>query len=439
MTQKAFAGPEQPLIDDLVRCVHCGLCLNYCPTYRVTRLEPESPRGRIYLARAVAEGRLELNDDVIEHWDYCLACRTCEAVCPSGVPYGRIIERVRVQVMRHHPGPLRRRLFYWLAFKQLFPHLGRLRFLARLLRLYQRSGLARLVERILPGRLREVHSLMPPLPDRFFDPPEVVPARGERRFRVGILSGCVMPIVFAETNWATVRVLAENGCEVVIPRNQGCCGALNIHNGERDVARRMAKRNIAAFEATGVDYIVVNSAGCCAAMKEYGELFSEVETEWKERAEAFAARVLDVNEFLVKVGFRRPTAALTGRVTYQDPCHLAHAQRIRSEPRQIIRSIPGIEFVEMRGSDLCCGSAGIYALVQPELSRRILDEKMGAVRRTGADLIVTANPGCQLQLLAGVRNCGLRAEVLHVVELLDRAYQAEARAPAEPEPVGAGR
>ncbi len=187
MTRKTFAGPEQPLMEDLIRCVHCGLCLNYCPTYRVTRLEPESPRGRIYLARAVAEGRLELNDDVIEHWDYCLACRTCEAVCPSGVPYGRIIERVRVQVMRHHPGPVRKRLFYWLAFKQLFPDPGRLRFLARLLRLYQRSGLARLVERLLPGGLREVHSLMPTLPDRFFDPPEVVPARGGRRFRVGLL------------------------------------------------------------------------------------------------------------------------------------------------------------------------------------------------------------------------------------------------------------
>lgn len=439
MTEKGFAGPEQPLIDDLVRCVHCGLCLNYCPTYRVTRLETESPRGRIYLARAVAEGRLELNDDVIEHWDYCLACRTCEAVCPSGVPYGRIIERVRVQVMRRHPGPLSKRLFHWLAFKQLFPHLGRLRLLARLLRLYQRSGLGRVVERLLPRRLREVHALMPPLPDRFFEPPEVVPARGERRFRVGILSGCVMPIVFAETNWATVRVLAENGCEVAIPRAQGCCGALNVHNGERDVARQMARRNILAFEAAGVDYIVVNSAGCAAAMKEYGELFSEVDSDWRERAEAFAARVVDVNEFLVKIGFRRPTAALSGRVTYQDPCHLAHAQRIRSEPRQVIRAIPGIEFVEMRGADICCGSAGIYSVVQPELSRRILEEKMEAVRRTGADIIVTANPGCQLQLMAGVRKYGLRAEVVHVVELLDRAYRAEQGVPAAPEPVGAGR
>jgi glycolate oxidase iron-sulfur subunit len=409
------------LIPELDQCVHCGLCLTQCPTYRVTRLEAESPRGRIHLVRAAGEGRVGLNERFAAHLNLCLMCRACETACPSGVRYGRIAEAAREAI--GPPGSRLARAATTAALTQLFPRLERLRLLVRLLRLYQRSGL-RAVARLLPRRLRELQALLPPIPDRFFTPEaEVLPAIGPRRARVGMLSGCIMPLLFGEVNAATVRVLRRNGCEVVVPRQQGCCGALNVHNGETTAAKAMARRNIDTFLAADVEVIVINAAGCGAAMKEYGHLLRD-DPAYAEKAAVFAARCRDAAEFLAELGLAAPPGELRLTVTYQDPCHLAHGQRVRAQPRQLLAAIPGLRVIEMDGADRCCGSAGIYNLTQPAMSRTLLDEKLAAIRRTAADAVVAPNPGCMLQLRAGLQRAGGGTAVYHLMDLLDRAYQA---------------
>jgi glycolate oxidase iron-sulfur subunit len=293
------------------------------------------------------------------------------------------------------------------------------------LRLYQRTPLAAIARRVLPKRLRQMESMLPKLPSRFFDPPVVAaqPA-GEVKATVAMLTGCIMPLTHPQTHEATVRVLARNGLRVLAPREQGCCGALHVHNGDPAAARELAKNNIAVFLNSGADYIVVNSAGCGSAMKEYAELF-EGAAAWSEKARAFAGKVRDVTELLSEVGFVPPTGRVEERVTYQDSCHLVHAQKVRNAPRELLRAIPGLELVEMTAPDRCCGSAGIYNITQTEMSRRVLDEKMLDVMSTNCDVVSTANPGCMLQLDLGVRLSGGSQEVVHVVELLDRAYRAE--------------
>ncbi|MGQ0549112.1 MAG: (Fe-S)-binding protein [Armatimonadota bacterium] len=407
-----------PAIPEIEACIHCGLCLNQCPTYRVTHLEAESPRGRIYLVKTAAEGRIELTRSVEDHLYLCLMCRACETACPSGVQYGRIAEAAREVI--GPPGPPLQRMMTRLVLRHVMPHPRRLRFAAALIRLYQRSGLAALATRMLPAGLRRRAALLPPASRRPYVPAaEILPAIGERRARVAFLSGCAMSLFFAEINEATVRVLRRNGCEVVIPKNQICCGALNVHNGEAGSAREMARHNIEAFP-TDVDAIVVNAAGCGAAMKEYGHLLKDDET-YRERAERFGAKVRDASELLAGQGLRNEPRSVAMTVTYQDPCHLAHGQRVRAEPRALLAAIPGLTLKEMAGSDRCCGSAGIYNVLQPEMSETLLREKMQAIGATGAQTVVAPNPGCMLQLRYGSQRFGVPVRVMHLMDLLDEA------------------
>ncbi len=409
-------------IPELYQCVHCGLCLNQCPTYRVLRLEPESPRGRIHLVKAAADGRIELNERFKEHLYLCLLCRACETACPSGVQYGHIAETARAVI--GPPGSKLTRAILNLAFTRLLPFPGRLRALFGLLRLYQRSGLQRLVQPFLPAKLREMDAMLPVIPQRRFQPKAQTPsAIGARRARVAVLNGCVMPLLFADINEATVRVLRRNGCEIVFPEGQICCGALNTHNGETTSAKEMARRNIDVFLHAGVDAIIVNAAGCGAAMKEYGHLLKD-DPAYAEKAKRFSFLVKDAGEFLAGIGLVGKLGTLNITVTYQDPCHLAHGQRVRSQPRQLLQAIPGLKLVEMNGSDRCCGSAGIYNITHGEMSQQLLKDKMPAIADTRSEAVVAPNPGCMLQLRYGAQKYGPDVKVYHLMDLLDRAYTA---------------
>jgi glycolate oxidase iron-sulfur subunit len=411
-------------LPELYQCVHCGLCLNQCPTYRALRLEPESPRGRIHLVRAAAEGRIELNQRFQDHLYLCLLCRACETACPSGVQYGRIAETAREII--GPPGSNLARTVLNFVFTQLLPYPRRLRLAAALLRFYQRSGLQRAIRPLLPERLRKMESMLPPISKHFFSPDaNILPATGARRAKVAMLNGCVMPLLFSDVNEATVRVLRRNGCDVVFPPKQICCGALNVHNGESAAARMMARRNIDAFLDADVDAVVVNAAGCGAAMKEYDYLLRD-DSIYAEKAKRFSLRVRDAAEFLGDLGLVGKLAPLKITVTYQDPCHLAHGQRVRSQPRNLLKAIPELQLKEMEGSDRCCGSAGIYNITHPGMSQDLLKEKMQSVTSTEADSVVAPNPGCMLQLRYGARQYGPEVKVYHLMELLDRAY-AEAK------------
>lgn len=413
---------------DLYKCVHCGLCLNVCPTYLELGLETESPRGRLALMKAVNEGRVDYTDRLVGHMELCLQCRACEAACPSAVPFGSLMAETRAQIQKRKNGSRLGASVRNLAFKHLLPHKRRLELGFRLARIYQGSGLQRRVRDsglldIIPYKLAEMESAMPPLPNRFFPPAnmEFFPARGDTRAVVGFFSGCIMPLTFGHVNAATVRVLSRNGCDVVIPSEQGCCAALNVHGGEQEVARKMAKRNIDAFESAGVDAVVINSAGCGAMLKEYDDLL-EKDPVYGERAKSFVGKVKDITEFLVELSIDNDLGRIEKRATYQDSCHLAHAQRIKDQPRELMAMIPGLELVEMPGSDRCCGAAGVYQITQQEMSSRLLQSKMKDVTSTNADLVVTANPGCMIQLDTGLRESGIPGRSLHVVELLDWAY-----------------
>ncbi|MBI3000803.1 MAG: 4Fe-4S dicluster domain-containing protein [Deltaproteobacteria bacterium] len=412
-------------IPELYQCVHCGLCLNSCPTYQLLHLEPESPRGRIHLVRAAAEGRIEPNERFADHLYLCLMCRACESACPSGVQYGRIAEAARA--LLGPPGAPLGQLLVRFSLQKLLPYPSRLKLLAGLLRFYQTSTVRPLVRRLLPRRMREIEALLPPIPKRFFLPPaDPLPAIGVPRGRVSMLSGCVMSLIYGAVNEATLRVLQLNGCEVTIPKGQACCGALNLHNGETAIAKVMARRNIDAFLAARGDAVIVNAAGCGAAMKEYGHLLRE-DPDYKQKAERFVKLVRDASEFLTELGLTRPPGRMELTVTYQDPCHLAHGQRVRSQPRALLAAIPGLRLVEMSGSDRCCGSAGIYNLTHPETSQEILREKMKSIADTRAEAVVAPNPGCMLQLDYGARSYGPQVKVLHLMDLLDQSYKAPAR------------
>jgi Fe-S oxidoreductase len=404
-----------PAIPEVETCIHCGLCLNACPTYRVTQLEAESPRGRIYLVKSASEGSIGLSKSVEDHLYLCLMCRACETACPSGVQYGRIAEAAR-EVLGP-PGPPVTRAMTRFALRQVLPRPLVLRALTALIRYYQRSGAARVVDLVLPEGLRRRHALLPRATRYYSAGAEVLPAIGERRARVAFLTGCAMSMFFADVNAATVRVLRRNGCEVVIPKRQACCGALNTHYGETARARVMARRNIDAFPAN-VDAIVTNAAGCGAAMKEYGHLLA-ADPVYAERAERFAGLVRDAAEFLGELGLRNMPKAASVAATYQDPCHLAHGQRVRVAPRALLRAIPSLTLTEMNGADRCCGSAGIYNILQPEMAETLLEEKMESIRATGASLVVAPNPGCMLQLRYGARRFGVDVRVVHLMDLLD--------------------
>ena len=428
--EPGFQGVDAPAEADLYRCVHCGLCLSACPTYSELHIEMESPRGRIALMKAVHEGRLGISPRLVSHWELCLQCRACEAVCPSGVPYGRLMEYTRSQVRDQHKQGDNLKRISRLFLNTALPHPRRLRFGAHLIRLYQRSGLQWLARRsrllkLLPGPLAELEGQLPVMDSQFFGPrQEVYPARGTRRATVALLSGCVMPLMQGGTMRAAVRVLTRNGCDVLVPEGQGCCGALHLHAGDLEMTRQLARRNIDVLLAAGVDRIVTASAGCGSNMKEYHELLQH-DPQYAEPARRFSELTVDITEFLADLPLDPPQARLERRVTFQDPCHLAHAQRITQQPRDLLRAIPGVELVEMEQSAMCCGGAGIYATVQPQLAGKILTSKMKHIAAAGAEQVVTANPGCMMQIEQGLRQSGVPGRVLHVVDLLDEAYQRE--------------
>ncbi|MGH2363379.1 MAG: heterodisulfide reductase-related iron-sulfur binding cluster [Chloroflexota bacterium] len=420
-------GWNEGRFDGLYRCVHCGLCLGACPTYRELGLESDSPRGRLYLMRALVEGRTELNDDIVTHMERCLVCRACETACPSGVPFGHLMEMTRETIQQEWPRSASSSLARAVLLRHVFPRPARLRLLGRIARWYQRSGAQRLARRLglIPRSLRGIEALMPETSPEFFEPPsgQWFYAPGQAARRVGLLSGCVMSLCFAEIDRATVRVLNRNACDVFVPRAQTCCGALHAHDGDRATARQLARANIDAFGHAQLDAVIMNAAGCGATVKEYGQLLKD-DPRYADRARHFAASVRDVTEFLASVPLNTAFGRLDKTVTYQEPCHLAHGQRVRQQPRDLLRAIPGLRLVEMGDSDRCCGSAGIYNITQNELSRRFMAEKSAAAAATGAEVVVSANPGCMIQLAAGLRERGASASVKHIVELLDEAYEA---------------
>ena len=402
------AGPPAggPTEEDLSKCVHCGLCLNACPTYRVTGLETESPRGRIYLMRALHDGRIDLDDSFHTHMDLCLVCRACETACPSGVPFGRMMEATRGQMWTEPVGPPAQRFANRLTFEFIFPHRRLFRTLFHPMRLYQKSGLQSVIRRSgllrrMPGTWSEREALMPRLDTPSFDVEHTVPPRIPGTRRVGFLAGCVMSTAFGDVQRASIRVLERFGCQVVVPPGQGCCGALNVHAGERAHAKTMARAVIESMLAADLDAIVVNSAGCGSTMKEYSELFAD-EPAYLPRAREFERLVRDFSEYLAALPFPEIAgdrlAALQGvTAVYQDACHLRHAQRITAQPRALLQHLDGLRTVELAYPDLCCGSAGVYNLEHPEMSHEILDAKMDDIRASGASLVISANPGCIMQ------------------------------------------
>lgn len=404
-------------------CIHCGMCLESCPTYLLTGLETESPRGRIHLMAELASGRLEATGALRSHLDRCLACRACEAACPSGVGYGELIENARAALEEHGAVP-RSAPASWLRRLALdtLADPARLEGAARVMALYERTGLRRALRATglrarLPEGLRRIEGLYPPFHRPRYRAPASPPAPIAR---VALLLGCVMRVAYGDVHTATARVLARLGVAVVDAPAQACCGALHAHAGERADAVGLAKRNIEAFEAVVVDAVVVDAAGCGAHLKAYGHLLRGDPT-WAARAAALGAKVRDITEYLAALPGEGPVGTLAMRATYQDPCHLAHAQRITAAPRALLRRIAGLELIEMAESEVCCGSAGSYNLQQPAMADALLARKLDAIERTGASVVVSANPGCMLQIQSGLAQRGRPLEVLHVVEVLDRA------------------
>jgi glycolate oxidase iron-sulfur subunit len=418
-----FSGKDRPPADVFDRCIRCGFCLPTCPTYVETLIETSGPRGRIGLIKAVDEGRLDLlSPGFVNQMHECLDCRACETACPSGVEYGRLVETARAQIRTAQAAretPLQR-WTHGLFLKAPFRNLALMRAMAALLRFAQRTGVTSLASAI---GLRDAIALAPEMPERFFEP-EQRSIDAERPVGVAFLhTGCVMQFAFPQVHEATVRMLLRARLSVVIPQDQGCCGAIGVHAGEMEFGRELAKRNIAAFERSKADVYVVDAAGCGSALKEYGTLFA-ADPQWAERASRFSQRVRDVCEVLDASELDPAIGELRVRVTYQEPCHLVHAQRVSAAPRRLLQRIPGLQLIEMNESDLCCGSAGIYNLTRPAMSARLRRRKIDNIETTAADIVATANPGCAMQVAAGLREAGLRAGVKHVVELLDDAYAA---------------
>lgn len=421
-----FGSTMQPIAfvdhEKFFDCVHCGLCLASCPTYVELGTEPDSPRGRIALLRGLQEGRTQLTDEVVHHLDLCLGCRACETACPSGVQYGALIEGARPFIEQHHTRPFGQRLRRW-AMNTLFPRPWGARLFALMLRIGGGLGFGRLArwER-LPARLRYWLGLLPARGDvsgTRLD--ERYAPTGERRARVALLSGCVMSAVFGATNRATVKVLRRNGCEVLVPKDQGCCGALLLHNGDKHTALELAKHNVDVFGKLEVDALLVNAAGCGAMMKEYAELLKD-EPAYHERAARLTEKMQDVAEFLDDLGLHPPTREVRASAAYHDACHLAHGQGVREQPRALLSAIPGLTLTSLPESDWCCGSAGTYNLTQPDMAARLLERKVGHIQTTGADLVVTGNPGCLMQIRAGLQQRGLPTQAVHTLDLLARAY-----------------
>jgi glycolate oxidase iron-sulfur subunit len=425
MAASAFDLHHPPAPELINQCVHCGFCLPACPTYVLWGEEMDSPRGRIYLMKMASEGATTLTPKLVQHMDTCLGCVSCMTACPSGVDYGKLIEATRAQIERLHPRPLAERLHRGMLFA-LLPEIRRLRILRRLLAFYQRSGLQTLVRgsgvlNLLPRRLRAMESLAPKVAAGEMVA-EVTPARGPQRARVGLMLGCVQREFLSGINAATVRVLAAEGCEVVAPGGQGCCGALLIHAGEEPGALDLARRMIDVFEKESVDVVITNAGGCGSNVKDYGHLLRD-DPEYAERARLFSAKCKDVAEFLVELGPRAPRHPVKTRVAFHDSCHLQHAQRVRTQPRALLAGIPGLEILEVPESAICCGSAGIYNLVQPRTADELADRKARNIAPLNADVVATGNVGCILQIGAALERDGQSTPVRHTIQLVDEAIR----------------
>jgi glycolate oxidase iron-sulfur subunit len=448
VTPSAFRGVDIPSYDILTNCMHCGLCLPTCPTYALTGLEKSSPRGRIRLIKAVADGELPITDNFVHEMNFCLDCQACETACPAGVKYGALVEAARAQIYRGgHEGKFSDFIKKWML-EWTFLRQPRLKVLARLMRLYETTGLKWFLQktgtlRLISRKLDAIQPLSPTMSSQFSSDvlPEIIRPAGTPRYRVGFLTGCIMDVAFSEVNLDTINLLLHHDCEIVIPQGQACCGSLQAHNGSIDAAREMAKKNIGHFDRDDLDYIVLNSAGCGAYMKEYVHVFAD-DPEWAERARRVSEKVRDLTEFLAVTGYwpakagqrmfslrsKNPAAdqaqSLNGkRVSYHDACHLVHTQKITQQPRELLKSVPGIEFVELPESTWCCGSAGIYNVVHYDDAMQLLDRKVSNIEKVHPDIIVTGNPGCMLQIQHGLQQKGMDVQLLHTATFLWRACE----------------
>ena len=422
--------PEQSLID---ACVHCGFCLPTCPSYRVIGKENDSPRGRIYLMDAINKGEAPLSPTAVSHFDSCLGCLACTTACPSGVQYDRLLSDLRPQIRRNHVRPWPEKAFRQLIFS-LFPYPDRIRLLLAPLALYQKLGFSKLLQssgilkRFSPN-LAAMETLLPEVTPSCFSSnlPELIPAQGEKRYRVGAILGCVQRVFFSDVNEATARVLSANGCEVVVPTSQGCCAALPEHQGETDQAQALARQMIDSFEGTDVDFVIINAAGCGHTLKEYGHILAD-DPAYAEKAKAFAAKVRDVQEFLQEVGLTAKLHPLQDEplvTVYQDACHLLHGQKISQQPRRLLQQIPGLTLREPLDAALCCGSAGVYNMLQPEVAQELGKMKANSLANTGATLIASANPGCSLQIKQTLENQGKDIMLKHPMQLLDMSIRGD--------------
>lgn len=422
---KSLFDPHHPPAHELLaECVHCGFCLPACPTYLLWREEMDSPRGRIYLMKTALEGDADaLDATMVQHFDRCLGCMNCMTACPSGVKYDKLIEATRAQIERNFRRPIADRLFRWLIFS-LFPHPKRLRFVSFFSWAYERLGIRWLLHKsglisLLPARIQQMESLLPSVTLRGLTSqmPVRIAAVGTARKRVGLMLGCVQRVYFEHVNAATARVLAAEGCEVFIPRSQGCCGALMTHTGREPEAIEAARKLIDSFEPLDLDFIVINAAGCGSNVKEYGHLLRD-DPAYASRAQAFAAKCRDISEVLAELPPRAPRHAVSMRIAYQDSCHLLHAQGIGKQPRDLLKAIPGLELLELPDTG-CCGSAGIYNLIEPQTAHELGERKARTVANTGAAALVSANPGCLLQITKELRRLGKDMPAYHLIELLD--------------------
>lgn len=414
----------------MYKCVHCGFCLQACPTYLETGLETESPRGRIALMKAVNEGRIGITPSVTRHWDLCIQCRACEVACPSGVPYGKLIESTMSQVNSRREKSWTTKIVSNIILKRIIPHRNRLLLIIKFLRLYQLTGIQKVLRNsgllnLLSPYLSELEKSAPQVPATILETSgQTIRAIGVKRSRVALLSGCIMPLVNGPEMEAVIRVLTRNGCDVIVTQNQVCCGAINSHMGDLQTTRTLAKRNIDAFLNSDVDAVIVASAGCGIRMKEYGDLLRN-DTAYASKAQTLSSLVKDIHEFLAELPIIPPKGHLNYQVTYQDSCHLSHAQRITEPPRMLLRSIPGIKLIEMDNPSKCCGAGGTYTITERDFSLRLLDSKIKDIDKTQASIVATANPGCVIQLQYGIKiNCHNRT-VKYVTDLLDESYSTE--------------
>ena len=428
-------GSEIPY-ENFLDCIHCGLCTASCPTYLETGNENDSPRGRIYLMRAVVDQRIELSESVRGHLDLCLDCRSCETACPSGVQYGRLIEPFRVDV--HHmdsktgKGAQNDWFHRWILYR-LFPYPNRIRWSLLPARVMQSLKIDKLVDalgipRLLPQKLKRMHELLPKLKPVEPPLPEVLPAQGTQRARVALFTGCVSEGMYSHVNRATARVLQANGCEVLVPGNQVCCGAIHYHSGSDAEALKFALQNLSAFDLEDLDAIIVNVAGCGAMLKDYGHIAEEIKgvsPEEKERLKQFAGKFRDVSEFLFELGPIAPQGELPLKATYHDACHLVHAQKVQNQPRKLLELIPGLTLIPLDESTICCGAAGSYNLTQPEMADQLGKRKLNNIMKTGAEVVISGNVGCTLQIDSKLRQARKPLWVAHPMELLDLSYRKQ--------------